>query len=104
MEFAIPSDHTVTGNDNRHGVGRIGTSHCARCVWPANLDRNIVIGACLAVGNAKDGLQSFALERLEKALRDRSFYITWLAIDPELNSLRSDARFRDLMRRASLPR
>lgn len=49
------------------------------------------------------GQNDRALERLEKAYQDRSFYITWLAIDPELNSLRSDSRFRELIRRVALP-
>jgi DNA-binding winged helix-turn-helix (wHTH) protein/tetratricopeptide (TPR) repeat protein len=36
---------------------------------------------------------------LEKAYESRSWYMTWLKIVPELDALRSDSRYRDLMRR-----
>ncbi len=49
------------------------------------------------------GMTNEALERLEKAYEDRSFYLTWLKIHPDLDSLRADPRFRDLMRRLRLP-
>ena len=44
--------------------------------------------------------QAFAW--LERAYADRSFYITWLKYDPQLDSLRSDLRFADLVRRVGL--
>jgi TolB-like protein/Tfp pilus assembly protein PilF len=40
---------------------------------------------------------------LERAYADRSFYLTWLKYDPQLDSVRSDPRFADLMRRVGLP-
>lgn len=43
--------------------------------------------------------QAFAW--LEKAYEARSWYLTWLKVAPELDSLRSDPRFADLMRRVS---
>ncbi len=49
------------------------------------------------------GEKDQALAWLEKAYQDRSFYLTWLKVDPELDSLRSDPRFQDLMRRVGLP-
>jgi TolB-like protein/DNA-binding winged helix-turn-helix (wHTH) protein/Flp pilus assembly protein TadD len=39
---------------------------------------------------------------LEKAYAERSFYITWLKVDPELDGLRGDRRFAELLRRAGL--
>ncbi len=44
--------------------------------------------------------QAFAW--LDKAYADRSFLFTFLKVDPELDSLRSDPRFQDLVRRVGL--
>jgi serine/threonine protein kinase/Tfp pilus assembly protein PilF len=44
-----------------------------------------------------------AFASLEKAYEDRSWYMTHLKLDPELDSLRSDPRFADLVRRVGLP-
>jgi TolB-like protein/cytochrome c-type biogenesis protein CcmH/NrfG/predicted Ser/Thr protein kinase len=43
-----------------------------------------------------------AMVALEKAYRDRSWYLTELLVDPKLDPLRSDARFADLARRMNL--
>jgi eukaryotic-like serine/threonine-protein kinase len=45
--------------------------------------------------------QAFA--SLERAYEDRSWYMTHLKLDPELDSLHSDPRFADLVRRVGLP-
>ena len=45
--------------------------------------------------------QTFAW--LDKAYRDRSFYLIWLKVEPLFDSLRDDPRFADLLRRVSLP-
>jgi tetratricopeptide (TPR) repeat protein len=42
------------------------------------------------------------LEWLEKALEDRSWEVMWLKVDPRFDSLRSDPRFVDLLRRMNL--
>jgi serine/threonine-protein kinase len=42
-------------------------------------------------------------EWLEKAYEDRSDWLVWLGVEPALDSLRSDPRFIDLMRRVGLP-
>jgi hypothetical protein len=39
---------------------------------------------------------------LEKAYQERSFYLTWLGIDPQLDNLRVDPRFPDLLQRVGL--
>jgi tetratricopeptide (TPR) repeat protein len=40
---------------------------------------------------------------LEKAYQDREYWLVWLKTDPKLDSLRSDSRFTDLMRRIGFP-
>ena len=40
---------------------------------------------------------------LEKAYQDREWWLVWIKMDPKMDSLRSDARFIDLMRRVGFP-
>jgi eukaryotic-like serine/threonine-protein kinase len=40
---------------------------------------------------------------LEKAYQERSWWLLWIKMDPMVDSLRSDARFNDLMRRLGFP-
>ena len=44
-----------------------------------------------------------ALDLLEKAYEDRSNGIVFLKVDPQLDSLRSNPRFRSLLQRLALP-
>ena len=44
-----------------------------------------------------------AFASLERAYEDRSWYMNHLKLDPELDSLHSDPRFADLVRRVGLP-
>jgi serine/threonine-protein kinase len=41
---------------------------------------------------------------LEKAYQERSFWLLWIKMDPMVDSLRSDSRFTDLMRRIGFPK
>jgi tetratricopeptide (TPR) repeat protein len=43
-----------------------------------------------------------AFEWLEKVYRERNYYVVFLNVDPALDSLRSDPRFIDLIRRIGL--
>ena len=40
---------------------------------------------------------------LEKAYQERSWWLVWIKMDPKVDSLRSDPRFTDLMRRIGFP-
>jgi TolB-like protein/predicted Zn-dependent protease len=44
-----------------------------------------------------------ALAWLEKAGQTSSVWLIWLAVDPAFNALRSDTRFKDLLKRMGLP-
>jgi adenylate cyclase len=48
------------------------------------------------------GEQDQALAWLEKAYEARSSWMTWLKVEPRFDRLRSDPRFKDLMRRVNL--
>ena len=49
------------------------------------------------------GEKDQALEQVEKAYEDRSDYLPFLNAEPAFDSLRSDPRFQDLLRRMGLP-
>jgi TolB-like protein len=57
----------------------------------------------LAQINARLGNYDEAFRWLEKLYEQRSGWISKLIADPELDNLRSDARFQDLLRRTRLP-
>lgn len=48
-----------------------------------------------------DKEQTFAW--LEKAFQDRSFFLIWLKVEPQFDSLHDDPRFKDLLRRIGFP-
>jgi eukaryotic-like serine/threonine-protein kinase len=48
------------------------------------------------------GEKDQAFAQLEQAYTQRSFFMDWLKVDPELDSLRSDPRFQDLLGRMNL--
>jgi tetratricopeptide (TPR) repeat protein len=49
------------------------------------------------------GQQDRAFEWLERAFRERSDLLIYLKVDPRLDPIRSDARFRDLVGRVGVP-
>jgi len=57
----------------------------------------------LATAYAGLGDKDKAFEGLETAYRDRADWMAYLKVDPEIDSLRSDPRFQDLLRRVGLP-
>jgi hypothetical protein len=56
-----------------------------------------VATVCFALG---DRAQGFTW--LEKAYQERSWYLTWLKVEPRFDPLRSDPRFKDLLQRVGL--
>ena len=48
------------------------------------------------------GEKDQALGWLDRALEDRSHWLVWLKLDPRLDTLRSDRRYRDLLLRVGL--
>jgi len=48
------------------------------------------------------GDKAQALASLERAYEDHSVHLTWIKVDPRLDSLRGEPRFQDLLRRMNL--
>ncbi len=57
----------------------------------------------VAVVYAGMGRKDEAFEWLEKAYRERSYRLIYIGVDPLFDPLRSDERFKDLLRRIGLP-
>ena len=49
------------------------------------------------------GDKDAAIAQLEKAYDERSWYLLFLAVDPQLDNLRADPRFKNLLGRVGLP-
>ncbi len=57
----------------------------------------------LAEDYAALGNNDKAMEWLERAYKERDDWIAWIKVDPNLDGLRSEPRFGDLLRRVGLP-
>ncbi|MBA2646000.1 MAG: winged helix-turn-helix domain-containing protein [Pyrinomonadaceae bacterium] len=66
-------------------------------------ERRYVTPAALAYVYIGLGDKDQTFVWLEKAYQERSYYIAWLKVNPIVDSLRSDPRCDDLLRRAGLP-
>jgi hypothetical protein len=53
----------------------------------------------IAVVSAALGDKERAFTALDQAIATRTWYVTWLAVDPSLDPLRSDPRFAERLRR-----
>lgn len=53
--------------------------------------------------HAAPGQMEEAFLWFETAYEERSFYPSWFKVEPELDPLRSDLRFKSLMQRLSFP-
>jgi len=49
------------------------------------------------------GERDQALEWLSKAYEERGEWLVWLKVDPKLDSLRSDPRFKEALKNVGLP-
>lgn len=56
-----------------------------------------------AYANIAQGKRDEAFKLLEDSYQERVFWITLIKVDPELDPVRSDPRFQDLVRRMGLP-
>lgn len=57
----------------------------------------------LAIIYAGMGDKGKAFEWLERALQERSFWLVYIRWEPQLDPLRSDPRFQEVLRRIGLP-
>jgi tetratricopeptide (TPR) repeat protein len=65
--------------------------------------RSHVSNYLLATVYAALGDKKHALDRLEQAYSERSFFFDFLKSDPQMDSLRSEPRFQELLRRMNFP-
>jgi serine/threonine protein kinase/tetratricopeptide (TPR) repeat protein len=63
-----------------------------------HVSKYLIATVYAALGDKND-----ALTRLEQAYSERSWYLGFLKSDPELDTLRSEPRFKDLLRRMNFP-
>lgn len=65
---------------------------------PASISSYVIAEIYAALGE-----KDLAFTSLEKSYQEHQFEMTYLKVDPDLDSLRSDPRFTDLLRRMHLP-
>jgi len=84
--------HALAGNTDRARelLQEIGAAHRVSAIEMA--------GLLAAVGDKDE-----ALGTLERAFEEREGGIVWINVGAELDPLRADPRFRDLVRRLNLP-
>ena len=84
-------------------AGRAAEARQALAGLLAGAKRQYVSKGPIAAVYAAMGDKDQALAQLEQAYRDRSGSLAFLKVDPEMDSLRSEPRFQDLMRRMNFP-
>jgi hypothetical protein len=58
----------------------------------------------IATAYAVLGERDQAFSRLEQGIAEHSWWTPFLGVDPELDPLRSDSRFHELVRKMNFPR
>jgi len=84
-------------------AGRTAEARRALADLLAAAKRQYVSKAGFVVIYAALGDKDQALAQLEQTYRDRSLFMAMLKVEPEMDTLRSDPRFQDLMRRLNFP-
>jgi len=105
--LALPGNYFKTMNtaDLAHLYAVWGKSSEARKVLEElihNSEQRYASAYGIAVIYAGLGEKDKALEWLNKAYEDRSFWMVWIKNDSRLDGLRSDSRFTDLLRRMKI--
>jgi hypothetical protein len=67
------------------------------------IKRSVSLKYSIAIVYAGLGDKDQAFAWVERAFSECSGHLTWLTTDPQLDGLRSDPRFADLVRRVGLP-
>jgi eukaryotic-like serine/threonine-protein kinase len=102
----IDDQNTVLAGELAHAFALSGRTPDARRILDdlvVRSKRSQVSKYVLAQVYAALGDKNEALSRLEQAYTERSFSLDFLNIDPELDSLRSEPRFQELVRRMNFP-
>jgi len=65
--------------------------------------KHYVPNIAIAVACSGIGQKSEAMDWLEKGVTAREPYVTWLAVDPAYDDLRTEPRFKELLKKLNLP-
>lgn len=87
-------------------VSKLGAGGMGKFTWPRthqNWDRQFVGTDEIAAVYIALGEKDKAFEELEKAYISRDWGIARLSVDPFVDPLRDDPRFKDLVKRMQLP-
>jgi eukaryotic-like serine/threonine-protein kinase len=84
-------------------AGRAAEARQGLAELRAGAKRQYVPKYLIAIVYAALGDKGQAVAQLEQAYQDRSQWMAFLKVDPEMDSLRSDPRFQDVMRRLHFP-
>ncbi len=90
----------------RRGFTEAGCPGAARRALERNRERakNEFVGAArFAADYLRLGDKEESLKYLEKGYQERDSWMTYMAVDPIWDTLRSDPRFQNLLRRMNLP-
>jgi Flp pilus assembly protein TadD len=98
LEDSIPAIHAALAG----GYAAAGQPAEARTVLEELKQRADVPAYNFATIYAQLGDKEQAFEWLQKAYEERSLFMTWLGMDPELDSLRADPRFTALSKKVGL--
>ena len=89
---------------NAYGLtGRTADAHAVLEELRTRGTREYVSAYYMALVYAGLGMRDRVVEHLDKAIEERQPYLVLLNVEPPFLSLRSDARFQDILRRIGVP-